>query len=68
MVQTRQGKLFSIRELAIAAKVGYPTLWYRINHMSTVPMPDIKVGKRMYYSEEQFEELVALLGKNNQEE
>lgn len=62
MIRTMVGEGYTLPELARALGLNYTTLWTRVYCGKSVPEPDLKVGKRAYYTPAAFERIVELLG------
>lgn len=54
---------YYLPEMAEMLGVKYITLWHRIFAGETFPKPEHRHGKRWYYTEAEFQELVRLYGR-----
>lgn len=62
MRRSIEGVLYEITDVAEACGEKYNTTWARIYQARTIPQPTVNVGRRMFYTPEDFDRILEFLG------
>ena len=58
--------LYEIKDIAAAAGVTYQAIYCRIYQYRTLPEPTVQVGRRYFYTPEDYDRIVTFIGSTKE--